>query len=164
MATLNRMSRILNKLDGVPSGLRPTLQSFMFGRGVPFVGTARLDFEEVSPERVVISIRNRRRVQNHIKSVHAAAMALLAETATGFAVGIHLPDDRIPLIKSLKIDFVKRAQGDLRAVAHLTPDQVQSMLAQEKGELPVSVTVTDENGVEPIVCEVIWAWIPKKRS
>ncbi|MBV5325984.1 MAG: HAMP domain-containing protein, partial [Rhodospirillaceae bacterium] len=31
--------------------------------------------------------RNRRKVQNHIKGVHAAAMASLAETATGFCVG-----------------------------------------------------------------------------
>src|SRR4051812_5745782 len=105
MTTSNRMSRILGKLDIVPLGLRPTVQSFVFGRGVPFVGTAKLDVEEISRERVVISIRNRRRVQNHIKGVHAAAMVLLAETATGFAVGMHLPDDRVPLIKSLKVDF-----------------------------------------------------------
>lgn len=164
MATSNRMKRILEKLDGVPSSLRPAVQSFVFGRGVPFVGTAKLDIEEVSPQRVVVSIRNRRRVQNHIRGVHAAAMALLAETATGFAVGLHVPDDRIPLIKSLKIDFVKRAHGDLRAEAKLTDDQVRTIMEEEKGELNVPVMVTDEAGAEPILCEAIWAWIPKKRG
>lgn len=163
MATSNRMSRLLGKLDLVPAGLRTSARSFLLGRGVPFVGTAKLTIEEVSRERVVVSIRNRRRVQNHIKSIHAAAMALLAETATGFAIGMHLPDDRIPLLKSLKIDYVKRAKGGLRAVVELRPEQIESILAHEKGELSVPVEVTDEAGNTPIVCDVVWAWIPRTR-
>ncbi|MFX6755288.1 DUF4442 domain-containing protein, partial [Acinetobacter baumannii] len=73
--------------------------SLIFGNVVPFVGTSGLRYEELTYNRVVVSVRNRRKVQNHIKSVHAAAMALLAETASGFVVGMNLPDDRIPLIK-----------------------------------------------------------------
>ena len=33
--------------------------------------------------QVVMTLRNRTRVQNHIKGVHACGMALLAESATG---------------------------------------------------------------------------------
>jgi len=143
--------------------LRKPIRSFLLGRLVPFAGTAKLSFEEVSRERVVISIRSRRRVRNHLKGIHAAAMALLAETATGFAVAMHVPDDKAPVIKSLDIDYVKRAQGDLRAVAELRPEQAERIVSEEKGEISVTVSVTDSSGRSPIECDAVWAWVPKKR-
>ncbi len=156
----NQLSRSMTKLGRLPTWFI----SFVLGRLVPLVGTARLRFDEVSAQRVVVSIRNRRRVQNHIKGVHAAGMALLAETATGFALGMHLPDDKLPLIKTMKVVYLKRAQGHLRAVAQLNAEQVQQVLAQDKGEVTVPVTVTDATGAEPIQCEMVWAWVPRQRS
>ncbi|MBB5018278.1 acyl-coenzyme A thioesterase PaaI-like protein [Chitinivorax tropicus] len=164
MATSNQMTRLVGKLDGLPSGMKPSLQSFLLGNVVPFLGTAKLRFEHISQAQVVVSIKNRRRVQNHIKGVHAAAMALLAETATGFAVGMHLPDDKLPLIKTLKVDYLKRAQGDMKAVAALREDQIIAITTLEKGEVSVPVVITDASGESPIQCEMIWAWVPKKRS
>ena len=41
----------------------------------------------------------------------------MASAATGFAVGMNLPDDKLPLIKTMKVDYVKRSQGDMKAVA-----------------------------------------------
>jgi acyl-coenzyme A thioesterase PaaI-like protein len=160
----NQLSRQLAKFKGLPDALRPGLVSFMLGNVVPMVGTASLRFEEVSSERVVVSIRNRRKVRNHIKGVHAAAMALLAETATGFCVGMNLPDDKLPLIKTLHVDYLKRAQGDMRAVASLRPEQIEQILTQDKGEVTVPVSITDESGQEPIACSMVWAWVPKQRK
>lgn len=159
----NQMSRMLSKLDGLPAGLRQWLTSKMLGRVVPMVGTAGLRFEEVSSQRVVVHIRNRKPVQNHIQGVHAAAMALLAETATGFCVGMNLPDDKLPLIKTLKVNYLKRAQGDMKAVAQLRPEQVEQILTLDKGEVTVPVQITDSTGAEPIQCEMVWAWVPKQR-
>jgi len=160
----NQLSRTVAKFQGLPGKLSPWLTSFILGNVVPLVGTASLRFEEISSERVVVSIRNRRKVQNHIKGVHAAAMALLAETATGFCVGMNVPDDKLPLIKTLKVDYLKRSVGDMKAVAELRPDQIQQILTQDKGEVTVPVRITDESGQEPIQCEMVWAWVPKKRG
>jgi acyl-coenzyme A thioesterase PaaI-like protein len=160
----NQMSRMLGKFSGLPQGLRQRLVTFALGRVVPMVGTAGLRFEEVSAQRVVVSIRNRRPVQNHIQGVHAAAMALLAETATGFCVGMNLPDDKLPLIKTLKVDYLKRALGDMRAVAQLRPEQIAQILTLDKGEVTVPVQITDSSGAEPIQCEMVWAWVPKQRK
>lgn len=109
-------------------------------------------------------LKSRRKVHNHIKGIHAAAMALLAETATGLVVGMNLPDDRLPLIKSLHVDYLKRASGDLKAVATLTPEQRTLILSEPKGEVTVAVRVSDSEGKEPIRCEMVWAWVPKRRS
>lgn len=160
----NRMSKTLSYLDKVPAPLRTRLRSLLMGRMVPLVGTAELSVEELTAERCVVSVQNRRKVQNHIGSVHAAAMALMAETATGFVVGMNVPDDRVPVIKTLKVDFKKRAKGALRAVATLTAEQREAIAAQEKGETSVAVTVTDGEGKEPIACEMLWAWTPKRRA
>lgn len=48
-------------------------------------------------------------------------------------------------------------------MASLTPQQIQQMYEQDKGEVLVEVLVTDDSGESPIVCEMLWAWIPKKR-
>lgn len=164
MAFSNTLSRVIEKFSFVPAPLRAGIISRIFGRVVPYVGTSGLLYEDLTPDRVVVSIRNRRPVQNHIKNVHAAAMALLAETASGFVVGMNLPDDKLPLIKSLKVDYLKRTQGDMRAVATLTPDQITQIRTQPKGEVLVETIVTDESGEAPIRCEMLWAWVPKKRD
>ncbi len=159
----NQLKRVVESSKWLPANVRATVVSKILGKVVPYVGTSGLLYEEISSERVIVSIRNQHKVQNHIKNVHAAAMALLAETATGFVVGINLPDDKLPLIKSLKVDFYKRTQGDMRAVATLTPEDVARIATEPKGELWVPVTVTDESGNEPIKCEMLWAWVPKAK-
>lgn len=164
MSATNKMSRLLGKLDSLPEAVRQRLQTLVLGHAVPFVGTAGLLIEEVSATQVTVRVRNRRRVQNHIKGVHAAAMALLAETATGFALAMHLPDDRLPLLKAMKIDYLKRARGDLRAVAALSSEHVSAITKLERGEIQVPVTVTDQDNETPVRCEMMWAWIPKQRS
>lgn len=159
----NAITRVVNTLGKLPAGLRVRALSTVFGNVVPFVGTSGLRYESLSPARVVVSVRNRRRVQNHIKGVHAAAMALLAETATGFVVGMNLDDSKLPLIKSLHVDYQRRATGDLTAVATLTPDQIARIRQEPKGEVSVAVTVTDSSGEAPIRCEMVWAWVSKRQ-
>ena len=156
----NRLQRQLERLKEAPAFLRPWARNLVLRRAVPFTGTARLKFEQMSPAQVTIALDNEHRVQNHIGGIHASAMNLLAETATGMVVGMNVRDDCIPLAKELKMAFRKRATGALRAVATLSDAQRAAMQASDKGEVNVSVTVTDEAGVNPVECEFIWAWIP----
>lgn len=159
----NQLKRVVESSKWLPANIRAMVVSKILGKVVPYVGTSGLLYEEITPERVIVSIRNQRKVQNHIDNVHAAAMALLAETATGFVVGINLPDDKLPLIKSLKVNYLKRTQGDMRAVATLDAADIARLINEPKGEILVPVTVTDESGQEPIQCEMVWAWVAKKR-
>lgn len=164
MTKPNQLARTVARFDRLPAALRPAALSLVLGRVVPFTGTAGLRFERLTPEQVVVSIKDRRPVRNHIGGLHAAAMALLAETATGFCVGLNVPDDRLPLIKTLKVDYLRRAQGDMRAVATLRPEQVEAIRTLEKGEVTVPVTITDASGAEPIRAEMVWAWVPRQRK
>jgi len=158
----NRLARTMQPLQYLPPPLRNRMRSLVMGQAVPFVGTAGLEIEELTSRRAVVRVRNRRRVQNHLRTVHAAAMALLAETASGFVIGMNIPDDRVPVIKSMHVDFLKRAQGAMCAVAELTDAQVAQIEQEEKGEVAVPVAVTDGDGKKPIECTLIWAWTPKR--
>ena len=159
----NRLERQLARLEDAPAFARTWFRSVVMRRAVPFTGTAGLDFLQMSSSLVEIGIRNEKKVQNHIGSIHASAMNLLAETATGMVVGMNVRDDCIPLAKELKMAFKKRATGAMRAVATLTDEQRALMRASDKGEVKVAVTVTDEAGVHPVECEFVWAWLPAAR-
>jgi uncharacterized protein (TIGR00369 family) len=159
----NRLATSVGKISSLPAALRTPARSLVLGRIVKFVGTAGLTIEELTETRAVVYVRNRPKVQNHIGGIHAAAMALIAETATGFVVGMNVPDAAVPVIKSMHIDFVRRAKGSLRAVAELDETQRQSILSTERGDVTPKVTVTDEEGNEPIKCTMVWAWTPKRK-
>jgi acyl-coenzyme A thioesterase PaaI-like protein len=156
---MNRLSKTVKKLENKPFDLL----SKAIGRVVPFVGTSGLHFEKMTKERVIVTLKNKRKVRNHIGQIHAAAMILLAETATGMVVGMHVPDDKVPLVKSLKTDFVRRSEGAMRAEAWLTAEQQEAIRSLPKGEVVVAVKVTDESGEEPILCEAVWAWREKRK-
>ena len=163
MTTTNRLSKLVKATAKLPKGIRSTLWSKAFGRIVPMVGSANIRYLEVSHDKVVVKIENHRAMQNHIGQVHACAMALLAETATGFVTGMNVPDSCIVLIKSLKVDFKRPSKGTMTAVATLTDEQQKLMQSSEKGETLVSVVVTDESNEEPIQCEMLWAWVAKSQ-
>ncbi len=159
----NPLSRAFAALQRLPAPLRRAAMTKIFTVNVKFAGTGGVRIEEAGDGRAVMTMKNRRRVQNHIGGIHAAGMALLAESATGVAFGMSVPDTHLPLLKSMKVNYVRRAQGDLRAEAILPPDKQSEMRTREKGDALVAVKVTDQAGNEPIECEFVWAWVPKKR-
>ena len=159
----NRLERQLERLSEVPAFARPWFRSVVLGRAVPFTGTAKLRYEEMSPSSVQIFVTNDHKVRNHIGGVHAVASTLAAETASVLVMGMNVRDDCIPVIKDMRVQFKKRGQGAMRAVAALSDAQRELIRSTTKGEVSVAVTVTDESGSQPIECEFIWAWIPAQR-
>jgi hypothetical protein len=52
----------------------------------------------------------------------------------------------------------------MTAVAQLNDEQLERLKTEEKGDMTVRVSVTDESGDEPIQCEMVWAWVPNKKQ
>lgn len=159
----NTMTKQLKKLEKFPAPWKKFIQTFLMGKLVPFLRTAGLQFDLITQHEVQVSLKNKKRIQNHIRGVHACAMALLAETATGFVTNMNTPDDKLILLKSMHINYNRRANGDMRAVATLNTQQAEQILNQEKGNITVVCHVYDSSNQEPIEVEMIWAWIPKKK-
>lgn len=162
MSAINPLRGFVDRVNQYPNWLSSKLITWVFRHKVKLAGTVGLDILETDGKRVVYRQRNRRKAQNHIGSVHAAATALLAESASGFIVGINLPTDKLPLIKNMNINYVKRSTGDIQVVASLTDEQIELLHSEPKGEVLVKVEVTDAVGIVPVECEMLWAWVPKK--
>lgn len=156
----NRMRRELARTRNLPAFLQAWGLNRALRRAIPFTGTAKLDFVNITTHRAEIALANHAGVRNHLGGVHASAMNLLAETASGMVVGMNVLDGCVPLVKEMHVAWRKRATGALRAVATLSEPQRFAMFQQPSGEVRVSVVVTDEAGVVPVECEFIWAWIP----
>ncbi|WP_416307019.1 DUF4442 domain-containing protein [Neptunicella sp. SCSIO 80796] len=163
MPASNPLRKFVDKANQYPDWLSSKLMTWMFRSKVKLAGTCKIDILSTDGKSVTFRQRNISRAQNHIKGIHAAAMTLLAESATGFITGINLPGDKLPLVKKMDINFVRRASGDMTAKATLTDEQIALMQQQDKGEITVQVEVKDANGDTPIECEIIWAWIPRRR-
>ncbi|MGH1338612.1 MAG: DUF4442 domain-containing protein [Aureispira sp.] len=160
---MNRLSKIVKNIYQLPPFIQPFALSLTLGNVVKFIGTAGIRFEKMQAEEVIVTLANKRKVQNHIGQVHAAATALLAETATGMVVGMNVPDDKIPLLKSMQVTYLKRSQGQQHAVASLDAAQIEHLKTAEKGDVTVPVIVKDSVGTQVVEVEMVWAWIPKRR-
>lgn len=161
MTQTNRLNKLVHATSKLPKGIQSRILSQAFGRFVPMVGSAKIRYLNISKQQVEVSLANHKAMQNHIGQLHACAMALLAETATGFVTAMNVPDSSIVLIKTIKIDYKRPTKGAIHAIAKLTPEQQQRMQTTEKGETLVQVTVSDESGEVPIQCEMLWAWVSK---
>ncbi|GAA3965978.1 DUF4442 domain-containing protein [Allohahella marinimesophila] len=160
---MNKLASIVGRINGLPGFARSRALTLFFNRLVKYAGTSGTVVEKLTTEHCIVTLKNRKRVQNHIGSVHAVACALIAESATGFVVGMNVPDDKVPVIKSMNIDYVKRAKGDMRAEARLTAAQIQAMKTEDKGEAVINVVITDAEGKSPLIAKMVWAWTPKRR-
>ena len=66
--TANRLAKAIQKIENVAGPFRQQAVTRALGRTVKFVGTARLKVEELSAERAIVSVANKKRVQNHDES------------------------------------------------------------------------------------------------
>ncbi|OUR60750.1 DUF4442 domain-containing protein [Colwellia sp. 39_35_sub15_T18] len=159
----NKLSKMVKKINRAPKKMRPWLLTKLFCSQVKYANTTGIRILSIASNRVEIELANKKKVQNHIGGVHAVAAALMVESATGIAFGVNLQDSKLPLLKSMKIDFNRRMQGALTAVATISDEQIEQLQHNEKGDMLINVVVTDESNENPIECFMNWAWISKKR-
>ena len=122
---------------------------------VPYTASIGARVERLEPGHVVVSMRDRRRVRNHLRSVHAIALANVGELSTGLALlGAMGPEVR-GILTGIDVRYLKKARGRLRAEARCTIPQVT-----EHTEYTVEARVTDESGDVVATVEARWLLSP----
>jgi acyl-coenzyme A thioesterase PaaI-like protein len=104
-----------NRLAALPGGKR--LFSRLIGMAAPYTGSIDAKVIELDRGRATAELADRRAVRNHIRCVHAIALANLAELTGNAAVAYTLPDDARFIVAGMSIDYLKKARGTIRAEA-----------------------------------------------
>ncbi|MFP4227820.1 MAG: DUF4442 domain-containing protein [Salinivenus sp.] len=164
MDSQNPFRRIATRYRDVPSRPRRSLITHAIGDVIPFVRTAGCFIEAYTPSQVVVRLDNREGVQNHLGGLHAAALALLAETATGLVVALNVPDGSSPLLRTMDVSFDRFARDVAQAEATLTTDDRDAIQSRAIGQLEVGVRLTAPGADETLVeGQLKWAWVPADR-
>lgn len=143
------------RLSRLPGGR--SLFTWLLGRAVPYSGTIGARVEELSPGYAKLTLRDRRKVRNHLNSIHAIALANLGEFTSGLALLAGLPDGSRAILLRFNIAFVKKARGRLTATC-----QCPVPAADFEGEVSVEPQIVDAGGEVVAGATAVWSIRPAK--
>jgi acyl-coenzyme A thioesterase PaaI-like protein len=137
---------------------------WLFSRAVcfkaPYFASIAPRIEALAPQRCEATLRHRRRVTNHLGTVHAIALCNLAELSAGLMTDASLPPSMRWIPKGMTVEYLKKAVGTMRAVA--TPAQPLAEATQGY-DLPVDVVVSDPAG-DAVFRARIAMWVSPRRG
>lgn len=144
-----RALALWRQLSPLPFGRE--LFMLVFGNLVPYSGALGARVESLEPGHVVMTLRDRRGVRNHLNSVHAIALANLGEMASGLAMATALPAGVRGIVTGLGIEYGKKARGVLTAESRVTVPEV-------RGDLEFDVQAAIRDAVGDVVATVKVRW------
>jgi len=125
----------------------------------PYFRSIKPVFDLLEPGRSEAHFRKRRSVTNHIGTVHAIAMANLCEFVAGTVTEVSVPASMRWIPRSMTIDYLGKAETDVRAVARLAP-----IGEGDARDAVVSVDVFDRAGERVVHADITMYVSPKKRA
>lgn len=144
---------LYRRLAAYPMGRRAF--SMVFEQAAPYFRSARPRFVDLVPGRAQLTIRKRRRVQNHLGTVHVIAICNGLEAAMGALAEATIPAHRRWIPRGMEVTYPAKATSDITCVAQTDPAD------WERGgdvEVPVRVTATRSDGTV-VVEGIIRLWV-----
>ncbi len=151
--TQNKTLSIYRKLNWLPFGNK--IFSLVVSRVAPYFATISPTITELVPNQCTCMIKKKKKVFNHIKTVHVIAICNGLEMAMGVMAEASIPKNLRWIPKGMTVDYTAKAGSDIRCVAKVAPNDWQV------GDMLVNITAYDENNVV-VVKGTIKLWISEK--
>lgn len=132
--------RLWQRLAPWPGGR--WLFSRILGLMVPYTGSIAARVRELRPGYARVELRDRRRVRNHLNSIHAIALANLGEVTCGLAMLTGVAPDTRGIAIKISTEYFKKARGLLVAETRCEVPPVQG----EDMEVEVQADIRDHDG------------------
>src|SRR4051794_24485389 len=147
---------LYRRVTALPGGDR--LFSFLFSQKAPYFATVRPRFVALRPDYAELVIPKRRRVHNHLRTVHAIALCNGLEAAMGALAEASIPPDRRWIPKGMEVVYTAKATGDVTCIAETAAEQWTS----PDPDLPVRVRGELADGTR-VIEGVIRLWVTSRR-
>jgi acyl-coenzyme A thioesterase PaaI-like protein len=125
----------------------------------PYFASIAPRVDVLASGRCVARLRQRRRVQNHIGTVHAIALCNLAELTAGLATDATIPSSTRWIPKGMTVRYLKKALGTMTASASVPP-VTDASVAQD---LHAIVEVRDAHG-DVVFDADIAMWVSPRKA
>jgi len=153
-----RLLTLWRRLRGSAAGR--WLFSCLVGRTAPYSGTVRARVMELEPGRCRLRMRDRRGLRNHLRSLHAIALANVMELASGLAMLTGLPSDARGIVTRIDVRYEKKARGTLIATSDSrAPERVDTNM-----DHVVEAELHDEAGERVAFARVHWRIGPRPKA
>lgn len=137
----NLLRQAWDVLSGMPGGRM--LFSRLVGRMAPYTGTIHANVTVLRAGYAEVEMPDRRGLRNHLDSLHAVALANLAEMAANLALAYSLPDDARFIVSGMEIEYMKKARGRITAIGEPPIPRTSA-----RAQYDVPVTLRDGSGDE----------------
>lgn len=145
----DKIMKLWRRLLPLPGGRR--LFSFILGKFIPYTGTIKPQVKEIRPGYARVELCDRRRVRNHLNSIHAIALMNLGELTTGLALLTGLQPGVQGIITGLSIEYYKKARGHLYAKSETALPDIKDDMEHE-----VAAEIKDRDGDVVARCTARW--------
>ena len=149
------MSNVLTlyrQVSQLPQGQR--IFSRFFTLKAPYFATVRPQFVELRPNYAELTIRKRRRVHNHIKTMHVIAICNGLEAAMGALAEATVPSTKRWIPKGMEVSYTAKAVSDITCIAETDPERWTG----DDPDVPVRVRGVRDDGTT-VVEGVIRLWV-----
>jgi acyl-coenzyme A thioesterase PaaI-like protein len=148
--------RLWRYAERVPAGER--VFSRLFALRAPYVDSVRPRFTVIEPSHAELVVRDRRRVHNHLGTVHAIALCNGLEAAMGALAEASVPAGRRWIPQGMQVAYTALATGDVTCVAETDP----VVWAGDEPDVPVRVRGELVDGTV-VVEGVISLWVTDRK-
>jgi len=156
MTAMSQVLTLWKKTSALPQGSR--IFSVLFAQKAPYFATIRPRFVDIRPNHAELVIPKRRRVHNHLGTVHAIALCNGLEAAMGALAEASIPADKRWIPKGMEVSYTAKATSDITCIAETDPGQ----WASDDPDLPVRVRGVRDDG-EVVIEGVIRLWVTPRK-